>query len=200
MRWDNLFDDLEGQLEQGLTSDEFDLRAEEERLRLSRLSLRDRLVILSERAEPGPIRTVRLLLRDGSRIVVTPDSFGRDWFAGELHGDGTVVPQCVVPLEAIAGLLLSRIQVEVSLDPSRPTDVSPPLSARLGLGFVLRDLCRRRLAVDLRLEAGQVHGTLDRVGRDHFDVAVHEPGQFRRESNVTEYRVVPLRHLLLVSI
>ena len=43
MRWDNLFDDLESQLEQELTAEEVDLQAEEERLRLARLCIRDRL-------------------------------------------------------------------------------------------------------------------------------------------------------------
>src|ERR1019366_4923637 len=41
--WDNLFDDLESQLEQELTAEEVDLQAEEERLRLARLGIRDRL-------------------------------------------------------------------------------------------------------------------------------------------------------------
>ncbi len=43
MRWDNLFDDLESQLEQELGAEDVDLLAEEERLRLGRLALRDRL-------------------------------------------------------------------------------------------------------------------------------------------------------------
>ena len=42
MRWDNLFDDLESQLEQELDAEDIDLLAEEERLRLGRLGLRDR--------------------------------------------------------------------------------------------------------------------------------------------------------------
>ena len=50
MRWDNLFDDLEGQLEHELTSEEIDLQAEEERLRLGRMSLRDRILAIHDRA------------------------------------------------------------------------------------------------------------------------------------------------------
>lgn len=48
MRWDDLFDDLESQLEREMTAEELDLEAEEERLRLGRLSVRDRLVALHE--------------------------------------------------------------------------------------------------------------------------------------------------------
>jgi hypothetical protein len=83
------------------------------------------------------------------------------------------------------------------------------LAARLTLPFVLRDLCRRRAAVDLRIASahgggepgtGSVHGTIDRVGRDHLDLAVHEAGRPRREASVRQYRVVPLDQLLLVRL
>jgi hypothetical protein len=45
-----------------------------------------------------------------------------------------------------------------------------------------------------------VHGTIDRVGRDHLDLAVHEAGQSRRQSAVQQYRVIPLDQLLLVRL
>ncbi len=52
MRWDHLFDDLEGQLERELTAEEQDLGIEEERLRLGRLSVRDRVAALHEAGHP----------------------------------------------------------------------------------------------------------------------------------------------------
>ena len=45
-----------------------------------------------------------------------------------------------------------------------------------------------------------IYGTLDRVGRDHCDIAVHEPGGVRRESAVTEYRLVRLDQVLVVRL
>jgi len=66
-------------------------------------------------------------------------------------------------------------------------------------GRVLRDLCRRR-AVDLVLAAGEVHGTIDRVGRDHVDIAVHERGEARRPGAVREVRIVPFATLQLVRL
>ncbi len=200
MRWDNLFDDLESQLEQELSAEEVDLRAEEERLRVARLSFRDRLMSLQCEGGTPAERMLRLTLCDGSRVAVTPSTFGRDWLAGELNENTAKRPGCIVPLEAIAALVMLREQIPSSLEPRSDGETERSLSARLGLGFVLRDLCRRRRPLELRLRDGMFYGTLDRVGRDHCDLAVHEPGGVRRESAVTEYRTVLLNQLLLVRL
>jgi hypothetical protein len=195
MRWTNLFDDLESQLEHELGAEEVDLRGEEERLRLGRLSLRDRLVRLHT-AFGGREYSVRVEV-GGALLRVQPSGFGRDWMSGELVGETARRRPVVVPLPAIESLLLDREQLAPSLA-AAPATTGEGLSARLGLAFVLRDLCRRRAAVDLVLSAGALHGTIDRVGRDHCDLAVHEAGEPRREAAVVQYRVVPLGQLLLV--
>ncbi len=74
------------------------------------------------------------------------------------------------------------------------------ITDRLGLPFVLRDLCRRRTPLELHLPETVLHGTIDRVGRDHCDVALHEPGSPRRESAVTAYRVVAIDRVALVRV
>jgi hypothetical protein len=130
---------------------------------------------------------------------VAPGTFGRDWLAGELIEESGRRPQCIVPLDAIDGVMLERQQVAQSLEPI-VDESSGALSARLGLQFVLRDLCRRRASVDLRLRSSRLHGTIDRVGRDHLDLAVHEPGQPRRESAISEFRIVRLSDLVLVRL
>jgi hypothetical protein len=71
MRWDSLFDDLESQLKQELTAEEVDLQAEEERLRLARLGIRDRLRSLHLAAEASD-RMLQLSLADGSRVDIWP--------------------------------------------------------------------------------------------------------------------------------
>lgn len=200
MRWDNLFDDLEGQLEQELGAEETDLRAEEERLRLGRLALRDRLVALHG-AEHGPDDwSVRATLVNGTMLSIRPRTFGRDWVSGDVVSDSLRPAQFIMPLAAIASLALSRDQVRSSLE--RAGDIEPErgLSRRLGLAFVLRDLCRRRRSVELLLRNGTLAGTLDRVGRDHFDIAVHEPGSARRENAVSQYCIVPFSQVLLVRV
>lgn len=199
MRWDNLFDDLETQLEQELTAEEVDLQAEEERLRLARLGVRDRLRSLSM-SPATENRLLHLVLSGGERALVAPSTFGRDWLAGELYEESGRRPQCVVPIDAIDAVILTGSQVQQSLDSSGGEESAGALSARLGLPFVLRDLCRRRQAIDLWLANGRMHGTIDRVGRDHLDLAVHEPGHPRRESEVSEYRIVRLGQVVLVRL
>ena len=199
MRWDNLFDDLEGQLEQELSAEELDVRAEEERLRLGRLSLRDRIVAVVEGQGRDDGVGIRLFLTDGTPLTVRPQTFGRDWFSADLVG-GSGKGHAVVPMAAIGSVVFSQAQSAVSLT-ATPSELSQTsLPARLTLSFVLRDLCRRRVPIDLSTPTGQLHGTIDRVGRDHVDVAVHEAGEARRQSAVREVRAVPLTQLLLVTL
>jgi hypothetical protein len=230
MRWDDLFDDLESQLEQERNAEEDELLAEEERLRLGRLSLRDRLAALARAgagsgaqsgsgaeprsdpasrsgAEPSSDpEPVRVLLTTGLVIDLRPRTFGRDWLAGDLtpaltepasgpaSGSGA---QCILPLRGVSSLLLSRRQVRLSLGEPGP---ARGITDRLGLPFVLRDLCRRRSALELHVPEGILHGTIDRVGRDHLDLALHEPGSPRRESAVTAYRVVAVDRVALLRV
>lgn len=199
MRWDSLFDDLESQLEHELHAEELDRRAEDHRLRLGRLTLRDRLQTFSGRE--GRRAEVALDLVTGSTIVVLPQAFGRDWMSGDVVSPDGASGACVVPLDAITGMLLPKDALARSLDVPDRDVAAPRLTDRIGLSFVLRDLCRRRVSVQLHeaRNAGPVHrGTIDRVAGDHLDLAVHEPGAPRRERNVSHLRVVPVRAIGLI--
>ncbi len=200
MRWDNLFDDLEGQLELELSAEEIDLQAEEERLRLGRLSIRDRVMSVHDAQDSRAPYSLRIDLINGDRITVRPMAFGRDWFSADLVEESSRRSQCIVPFAAICGLVLTKEQVTASLRARSADEAERSLAARLGLPFVLRDLCRRRKSVEVRIPGSSYHGTIDRVGRDHIDLAVHDPGEARRESAVTQYRVVLMNHLSLVKI
>jgi hypothetical protein len=198
MRWDRLFDDLEGQLEQELSAEELDERAEEERLRLGRLALRDRIIALHDANDGDPGFALTVVLASGDLIAVRPTTLGRDWFAAVIVEGRARRAHCVIPVDAVAGLILSRAQTEQSLAPAAGEVGEHSLSSRLTLTFVLRDLCRRRAAIQLRTRTGELHGTIDRVGRDHLDLAVHASGEPRRSRAVVQYRVVPFAQLLLV--
>ncbi|MEO7720578.1 MAG: hypothetical protein ABIS08_01525 [Pseudolysinimonas sp.] len=198
MRWDNLFDDLESQLEQELGAEEGDLLAEEERLRLGRLTLRDRVIAMTRQGDGAP-EQLRLALRDGSTVTVAVGSVGRDWLVGELIGARR--GSCVVPLSAVAALLPTTEQLARSVTTEPSVEPAVSLSARLGLAFVLRDLCRRRAPIDLNAASGErLHGTIDRVGRDHLDLAEHEPGVPRRAASVGRIRILPFSEVLLVRL
>ena len=196
MRWDNLFDDLEGQLENELNAEDLDLRAEEERLRLGRLSLRQRLTALSS----GPDRSggTRILLVGGQTLTVRPTTFGRDWLAADLLDAGAGEPQCLLPFTAIAAVILLAEQVTPSLEPE--PESTARLVDRIGLPFVLRDLCRRRKTLQIHTALGVVTGTIDRVGREHLDLAVHASGTVRRAADVEQYRIIPLTQIQLVRL
>lgn len=198
MRWDNLFDDLAGQLEHELGAEEFDLHSEEERLRIGRLTLRDRLIAVHEAVGRHGDYRVRMQLIDGRLVTVLPRSIGRDWLMGDVQDESSIASQCVVPLAAIGSLALDDEHLELSLHPR--TSVAPRLSDRLGLTFVLRDLARRRRAVELHASFGVLHGTIDRVGRDHVELAEHDVEAPRRQSEVTRRRIVPLERLVWVRL
>ena len=208
MRWNNLFDDLEGQLEDERGAEEQDLKAEEERLRLGRLTLRDRLVALERNtarsagieSDGTQRQAIRLVLLNGKMIAVRSPSFGRDWISADIVAESTRRVHCILPLSAIASLELDRHQIMVSTGEVQSGAAPTELSRRLGLGFVLRDLCRRRSSIEVDLMGATIAGTIDRVGGDHFDLAVHDRGSARRESSVDHYRVVPFSQLLLVRL
>lgn len=197
MRWDLLFDDLESQLDQEQRDEERALAIEEERLRLGRLTLRDRLSAMARVAGEDPAPSIRIELRGGRTLDVRPLSFGRDWMSAAVRGSARNDGQCIVPLAAIAAILPTRAQLERSLAPS--AESSTRLAERLGLPFVLRDLCRRRTPVHVTTDDGRLHGTLDRVARDHVDLALHEPGTARRDRDVQGYRIVPLDRIVVVD-
>lgn len=185
MRWDDLFADLEGQLEQELGAEDLDLAAEEERLRLGRLGLRDRVAGLVG-------ATPAVELRDGSVIRLRIETIGRDWVSGTVVAARAT--SCVLPLDAVAAIVPDREALAASL--AAPTEHPDALSRRLSLSFVLRDLCRRRSAVDVLTATRSLHGTIDRVGRDHLDLAEHEAGEPRRAAAVRATRIVPFTQLL----
>lgn len=205
MRWDDLFDELESQLEQQLDAEQGDLLAEEERLRLGRLSMRDRIRAMVEPeggglSAAGDSEPLQLVLADGARMSVAVETVGRDWLAGGIVSSARRRPSCVVPLAAIAALYPTAAQLGRGIDAVPDDGPTASLSTRLSIGFVLRDLCRRRAAVDLVTRGAELHGTIDRVARDHLDLAEHDRGERRRVTSVTGTRLIPLTELLLVRL
>ena len=99
-------------------------------------------------------------------------------------------------LAAVAALLPTAAQLERSLQPV----VLGAVTDRIGLPFVLRDLARRRRALQLTTPGGVLAGTVDRVGKDHLDLAVHPVDCWRRASAVARIEVLALAQVLLVRV
>lgn len=193
MRWERLFEDLEGQLAAEWESERAALDSEGERLRLSRVRLHDRLVAL---AGGGVREPVGLALAEGSVVRGTVEAVGADFAALRLDsGDGVRESYAGGLALVRTGALASITTAEATLMRSARAEAQLTrggLSERLTLGFVLRDLARRRIPVRVHtLGATAEYGTIDRVGVDHLDLAVHDAGVARRTGDVRAYRLLP---------
>lgn len=195
MHWDRLFEDLEGQLASEWEAERAVLDAESERLRIAGLDLRARLRMLS-----GVGAEATIELRTGRRLPVTLQTLGADWIAVASRGAAgahVAASALLLPLRAIAGIAADHGMILASLD--EPASAAPSLRERMTLGFVLRDLARRRIPVHISTHAGDdVHGTIDRAAADHLDLAVHDPGQPRLAGAVQGFRIIPFSSLVAV--
>ncbi|MET0734404.1 MAG: hypothetical protein ABWY55_01970 [Microbacterium sp.] len=185
MRWDRFFDDLEDQLASEWEAERAALDTEAERLRLSRVALRERLSALADRDRTAAAPAFEFA--DGTVLSAEVSGVGADWVALEpAEGRAAAV---VAPLWSIASIGMPQADL---LRSARPVGARAPLADRMTLGFVLRDLVRRRSAVALHLTGGRIlSGTIDRAAADHLDLALHEPGSPRRADAVTGHRIVP---------
>ncbi len=184
-----MFEDLEGQLAAEWEAERAVLDAESERLRISKLSLRARLRALAQAEASVGIR-----LRGGLRRTVRITMMGADWFAVRETTDRQVM---IVPLSALTTVATDHGALLGSL--AEDTASVEDVRGRMSFGFLLRDLARRRVPVHLTLIDGDlVHGTIDRAGEDHLDIAVHDAGQARRASAVSAFHMVPFEAVVLL--
>lgn len=182
VHWDRLFEDLEGQLAAEWEAERAVLDAESERLRIAKLGMRTRLRRLEHDAE---LVTLRLI--DGDRRSARIRAVGTDWIAAEPSEGGTAL---VVPLTAVTSIETTHGALLATLDDAvLPGD---EVRERMTLGFLVRDLARRRVPLHVTLRDGEtLHGTVDRAGTDHLDLAVHDTGEARRAGAVRAFRIVP---------
>lgn len=181
MRWDAMFADLEAQaaaLEVAERAGEIDERV---RAELGSLALLDRL-----RAATGT--PVRLRAAAAGVITGTISRVGPDWVLLD-QDEGREVLVRLGAVTALGGLG-RRTATPDSLD---------AVTARLGLWFVLRRIARDRSAVTVQLTDGSsLHATVDRVGADFVEAAVHAPGELRRARSVREELLIPMSALVAV--
>ncbi|HON76070.1 MAG TPA: hypothetical protein PKZ38_10160 [Dermatophilaceae bacterium] len=170
MRWDRLFDDLEGQLAaQHLLERDAEV-ADRTRRERALLTLHD-----------------RLLACVGQRVTLVCG-------AGEVaHGTVLEVGAGWVMLAAPPGVVLAHVPAVRSLAGLGQHAHVPGVVARsFGLGMALRAVCRDRAPVSVvDVTGATLTGTVDLVGADHLDLAEHPLDLPRRPENVRGTRTIP---------
>jgi hypothetical protein len=136
------------------------------------------------RAATGAV--VQVEVAGGTVVPGTITRAGTEWVL--LTGAGPDAAEWLVRLPAVRVVRgLSRLAA------AEPVDV---IESRLGIGRLLRALARDRAPVTAFLADGaSLHGTIDRVGADFLDMAVHAAGEARRRRAVLDVRLVALTHL-----
>lgn len=133
MRWDDLFDDLESQLEAEIGAAEREVHDDVERERQSLLTMHDRL---SNLLYGGPIE---LTLESGLTLSAFPIRLGRDWCAVEIVSPSAFVGHALIPIAAISDLHLSLSKLCLSLGSPGGFDgdvpsVEPAITVESALG------------------------------------------------------------------
>ena len=208
MRWDDLFGDLEAQLEAAEAASVDAEVADRTRRESALITLGDRLGgSLGERVGVHVVGAGRV---DGHLLEVAAQ-----WLLlAEDRGAEVLVPLAAV--QALADLAASSSPGSSSPPSSSPPSSSPgsglparsaPPSAagsagqarlRLGLGVALRALARDRAPVVVHLTGGAtVEGTLERVGADFVELTEHPAAEIRPRAGGA-VRTLPFAALAMV--
>lgn len=169
MRWDALFDDLEGQLAEAARR-EWEAEVAD-RTRKERAEVR-----WDERAAASIGCTLAVMTGAG-RVTGVLRDVGRDWLLIDLVDDRPAI----VPTRSVLSVsgLLARSE-------------SHPARRKFALGVALRAVSRDRLPVAVHDQrGGVVVGTLDLVGMDYLEIAEHPADTVRRDEAITGRRVIP---------
>ena len=181
MRWQQLFTDLQAEFDEAA--------AREERAELpSRSRAETSTVRLAERLGGAVGEQVSLRCRGAGEVAGRLADAGVDWV---LLADDTG-REVLVALPAVV-VASGLVRSTVAAGPAARVRTA------LDLRWALRGLARDRSAVAVVLDDGGVlTGTVDRVGADFVEVALHAPGEARRQPAVSAVRTVPLTALSVV--
>ncbi len=194
MRWDRLFADLEARFDELGDADAAAEQADRDRVAAGAVTWLQRL--------GGAVdRPVRLRLATGAVVSGTLRRIGPDV---ALIDDG-LAGEFVVPLRAV---------VAVEGLTSSTGQALSGVAARLDLRLLLRGIARDRSAVALTTAGAaagsgtdgapsaaaqaEITGTIDRVGADFLELAVHAAWEPRRATGVRSVVLVPLVAVVLI--
>lgn len=193
MTWEALFDDLTSGLESEWEYERAAREAERQRLRIAQTTMHTRLGVLSASQEH-----IATTLRDMRVLTGEVVGNGADWVAlrsaaASLH---------LIPETALVSVAAPSEAIRLSIPSGEaPEPGTASLAARMTFGYVARDLARRRVPVLIHATGGwQHHGTIDRAGVDHLDLAVHDRDVARRERAVRSVHMLGFGHITSISI
>jgi hypothetical protein len=179
MRWEGLFEDLEAQaaaLEIAERGAEIEERT---RAETAQLTLVDRL---------RPAVGLGLKLRCHGALVLSGQvrHVSPEWLLLD-EGDGREAFVSLASVTTVGGL--GRL--------SAPPSTISEVESRLGMRHALRGIARDRSILRAHLaDASTIDGTIDRVGADFVEIAVHAPGEVRRRGQVRDVLTVALAALV----
>jgi hypothetical protein len=181
MRWQQLFADLQAQLEEAEAATERGESASRARAEVGAVRLADRL----RGALGSPLS---LGCRGAGRVTGRLVEVGADWLLLE---DERARP-CLVAAAAVRSVAgLGRL--------TAAPEQAGPVRVRLDLRRALRGLARDRSTVQVVLDDGAVlGGTLDRVGADYVELAEHPGDLPRRAEAVQSVRAVVIDAIAVV--
>lgn len=174
-RWARLAADLEAQADAWAIAERAGEVAERIRAETGRLRMVDRLRSSERRrvsiACQGGLRVIGQIAESVSDAVVISEDGGREAIVALGH------------VLAVSGL------GALAADPGS----AGVLASRIGLRHLARAVARDRSVVRVHLADGSVlDGTLDRVGADFLELALHAAGESRRRGSVRGSVVVPV--------
>ncbi|MET4061175.1 hypothetical protein ABIB35_002740 [Arthrobacter sp. UYP6] len=179
MRWDALFADMEAQLASAREAVQDSEVSERLRTDFAAMELAGRL-----HSQTGRLLKVDMGLPGAFEGVLS--HVGRGWIALEGSGRSSVIA-------------LGHVQFIAGMD--RFSSADAPV-ARLGLGSALRGLSRDRASVRVypagAPPAAALDGSVDRVGKDFFELSLILRGEPRRQQNVLGVYALPLHAVAAV--
>ena len=187
MRWEQLFRDLEARFDDLADADLMAELADRQRVAAGTISMVER--IAGALGRPIRLRTVA-----GITVTGTLRRVGPDWLLLQ-EGPGREVVLALRATTIVEGL-------------SAATGVAMTgVERRLNLRHALRGLARDRSPIALVVSGGvgepaalytEVTGTIDRIGADFLEMALHAPWEPRRTASVRSIVLVPLEAIVLV--
>ena len=187
MRWAQLFSDLDAQFDAMADAEMMAELADRERVAVGAVATTQRLA-----GSVGALVRVRTVV--GAAVAGTLRSVGPDWLLlHEAMGRETLLAVSAVAM--VEGLSAA----------TAPAATGGQL--RLTFRHALRGLVRDRSPVALVVPGGvaepaspftELTGTIDRIGADFLELAVHAPWEPRRAASVRSVVLVPLPAVVLV--